>query len=418
MGQVLTERMLRGLKPAPAGKRTVIWDSVVPSLCVRVTDTGAASFNVMRRLNGKVIRRKVGKIGWSVPFPAGQPLPYALSDARDDARAAILDISRGIDPRATEEAAKEAEARSARQTFAAVAKEFLADHVAGLRSAKEIEAAFKNDLLPAFGKRPIAEVSDADVARLLKSVAKTRPYMARHLFAFLSKFYRWSLAQRCYGLTTSPCAALSAKDLLGKFNPRTRVLNDSEIAALWRATAALRSPDGPFVRLLLLTGQRLREVAQMTWSEVDLADAVWTIGAERMKGDMAHVVPLAPEAVALLESLPRFDGPFVFTTNGRRAISDFSRIKHKLDGLMPEVGPWRFHDLRRSMRTGLSALRIADVVSELCIAHAQKGLHKVYDQHRYLDEKRHAFEAWAAHVLAICEPRDRTNVVHLREATA
>ena len=343
-------------------------------------------------------------------------MPYALSDARDDARAAILDISRGIDPRATEEAAKEAEARSARQTFAAVAKEFLADHVAGLRSAKEIEAAFKNDLLPAFGKRPIAEVSDADVARLLKSVAKTRPYMARHLFAFLSKFYRWSLAQRCYGLTTSPCAALSAKDLLGKFNPRTRVLNDSEIAALWRATAALRSPDGPFVRLLLLTGQRLREVAQMTWSEVDLADAVWTIGAERMKGDMAHVAPLAPEAVALLESLPRFDGPFVFTTNGRRAISDFSRIKHKLDGLMPEVGPWRFHDLRRSMRTGLSALRIADVVSELCIAHAQKGLHKIYDQHAYIDEKRHAFEAWAARVLMIVEPKAVTNVVRMTTA--
>jgi integrase len=415
MAQLLTDRTLKGLKPAAAGKRVVLWDSVVPSLCVRVTDTGAASFNVMRRLKGDKgppIRRKIG-IAWRVPFPAGQPLPYSLSAARDDARAAILDISRGIDPKAAREAAQEAEAQSVRQTFAAVAKEFLLDHVAGLRSAREVEAAFKNELIPVFGKRSITDISDADIVRLLKSVAKTRPYMARHLFAYLSKFYRWSLAQRCYGLTVSPCAALSARDLLGKFNPRTRTLNDSEIAALWRATAGMRYPAGPFVHLLLLTGQRLREVAQMAWSEVDLAKGIWTIPAERMKADAPHVVPLAPEAVALLESLPRYAGPFVFSTSGSRPISDFSRIKEKLDALMPEVGPWRFHDLRRSMRTGLSALRIADTVSELCIAHAQKGLHRVYDQHSYFDEKRHAFAAWANRVLSIVESGEHGNVITL-----
>src|ERR1019366_9458321 len=103
MAQLLTDRTLRGLKPAHSGKRTVIWDSAVPSLCVRVTDTGAISFNVMRRLRGRIIRRLIG-ISSQVPFPAAQQLPYSLANARDDARAAILEISRGIDPKKRKEA--------------------------------------------------------------------------------------------------------------------------------------------------------------------------------------------------------------------------------------------------------------------------------------------------------------------------
>src|ERR1700674_2252331 len=63
-----------------------------------------------------------------------------------------------------------------------------------------------------------------------------RPYQARHLFAYLSKFFRWAIAQRSYGLSISPCAGLSAKDLFGKPSHRTRILNNSELAPLWQAT--------------------------------------------------------------------------------------------------------------------------------------------------------------------------------------
>jgi len=80
MKTLITDRTLRGLKPAPAGKRTVVWDTAVPGLCVRVTDKGAASFNVMRRVKGEAtpVRRMLG-ITWAVPFPADSrcrtPLP-------------------------------------------------------------------------------------------------------------------------------------------------------------------------------------------------------------------------------------------------------------------------------------------------------------------------------------------------------
>ena len=221
MAQLLTDRFLRGLKPAAPGKRPIFFDTAVPSFGVRTTDKGGASFVVVRRIRGRVnpSPRKIG-IAWRVPLPAGQPLPYSLADARHDARAAILDMSRGIDPKAKRAAAREADEQTARETFAAVAKEFLADHVSSLRSAREVEAAFKNELLPVFGKRSIGAISDAEIARLLKGIAKDRPYQARHIFAYLSKFLRWVIAQRSYRLTMSPCAGLSAKDLFGKPSPR------------------------------------------------------------------------------------------------------------------------------------------------------------------------------------------------------
>jgi integrase len=166
--------------------------------------------------------------------------------------------------------------------------------------------------------------------------------------------------------------------------------------------------------LLLLTGQRLREVAEMQWSEIQLDKALWTIPADRMKGDAAHEVPLSSMAVEILKSLPRWPGPYIFsTTGGERPISGFSKMKLRIDSALAEAIPaWRFHDLRRTMRTGLGGLPVPSNVAEMTIAHAQPSLHQIYDRHSYRDEKRRAFELWAARLKAI-EPDGRSNVIQI-----
>ena len=104
-------------------------------------------------------------------------------------------------------------------------------------------------------------------------------------------------------------------------------------------------------------------------------------------------------------------------------MNGFSKAKDRVDRLMcqelgQELQPWVIHDIRRTMRTHLSALPVPDLVRELVIGHAKPGLHKVYDQHAYLDEKRRALELWTARLRAIIDPKSATNVVPMHVMNA
>jgi integrase len=290
--------------------------------------------------------------------------------------------------------------------------------VAKLRSGPEVKAAIRRELISRWGARPITEINRRDIVHVLEEIADSgRPYAAHKLFSYASKLFGWAIARSLYGLETSPCTGIKTSEVIGKKEPRQRVLNDTEIRALWQATEGLGHPAAPFIRMLLITGQRLREVAEMRWAEIDLDKALWTIPPERMKGDAAHEIPLPPIAVEILKSLPRFTGPYVFTTTGgTRPIGGFSKMKLRIDAAMKEpIAPWRFHDARRTMRTGLGALPVPNNVAELCIAHAQPGLHRTYDLHSYRDEKRRAFELWAARLADIIEPHGAArNVIEMK----
>ena len=115
-------------------------------------------------------------------------------------------------------------------------------------------------------------------------------------------------------------------------------------------------------------------------------------------------MPLVPEILALLESLPRFaGGDYLFsTTGGKVPVSGFSKAKARLDKLMRmdleakglPFEDFVIHDIRRTCRTKFSALPVEDIVRELLLAHARPGLHKVYDLHAYEKEKAHALNLW------------------------
>jgi integrase len=414
--KVLTDRAVRALKPAAPGRRDMHWDAALPSFGVRVTDRGAASFIVMRRLHGKLVRRVIGQ-SWAVPLrePAE---PYPLAKARDEARRALEDLRSGLDPKAKRAAEAQEAERHAESAFGAVAERFIADYVlkrvrreghevAKMKSGPEVAAAIRRELKPLWTKQ-LAEITPEDVTDILQRIAEDRPYAAHHVLAYARRLFNWAIAQKRYRITLSPCHRLSPKDLIGERPPRQRILADAELVTIWRATAPegkLGPPLAPFVRMLLLSGQRLREVGEAKWAEFDLDAALWTIPGARMKGDAAHEVPLGPVVVDLLKALPRGSGPFVFsTTDGRRPISGFSKLKLRLDRTLGDMSPWRFHDLRRSMRTGLGGLPVPTNVAELVIAHSQPGMHKIYDLHAYREEKRRALMLWADALLAIVEP--------------
>jgi hypothetical protein len=151
-----------------------------------------------------------------------------------------------------------------------------------------------------------------------------------------------------------------------------------------------------------------------------------------MKAGAAHVVPLCDDALAIINGLPRYGaGKYLFSIKGagekpansiaeaKELLDKYTLVTLRKDDPNAKLQPFQTHDLRRTMRTGLSAIpSVPDLVRELVIAHSKPGLHKVYDPHAYEDEKRHALDLWAARLRAIVNPPppNVTNIDERRQA--
>ena len=156
-----------------------------------------------------------------------------------------------------------------------------------------------------------------------------------------------------------------------------------------------------FLRLLLLTGQSRDEVRLMSWAEVDMEAALWVIPASRYKTGIEHAVPLSSAVMDILRARWH-DGATGYVLPGRREDQPFngalSAIR-RLRKAMANRQPFTLHDFRRTVRTGLSRLKVDPVTSELVIGHVPQGMHKVYDVYERLEERRKALEKWINFVL-------------------
>jgi integrase len=241
------------------------------------------------------------------------------------------------------------------------------------------------------------------VVRLIDQiVARPAPGHARNIFGHVRAFFNWAVE---HGLVeASPADRVRPVRLIGPKNPRQRVLTDGELQVFWRAAESMPYPYGPMYQMLLLTGQRRGEVAGARWSEIDLAAKTWTVPAERFKSNSAHVVPLTDAVLSLLSALPRWPkSDAIFSNDGVVPVNNFSLARKALNKALGSEPDWVIHDLRRTVRTRLSSLRVPDAVAEMVIGHGRKGIQRVYDQHAYVDEMREALAAWAARLRTIVE---------------
>ncbi len=454
----LTDRFITSPKRVPESGRADYFDAVVPGLALRVTSNGHRSFVLVARYPANPknpTRRAIGTYG-----------AVSLDRARQTARSWLEMIGKGVDPKIEEEAQKAKIARANASLFSHVADEFLSRYVKGAsycelerraavlqqtdpkltpsaalrsvmadpanaalvqRSKREglahkqvADAIIQREFITKWGRRPITDIRPEECAAAIREiVGRGTPSQAHSSFEWLRRLFNWTVGTNEFGMTASPVASLRPTDLIGKKEARDRVLTDDEIRAVWGACDGMQYPYGPLIRLLILTAQREREVADMRWSEIDFDAAVWTVPPDRAKSGRAHAVPLPPDSMAILRGLPRFTvGDFVFTTtDGATPVNGFSRAKVRIDKLSGVTG-WRFHDLRRTARTHFSALPVQDLVRELVIAHARPGLHKVYDQHSYLDEKRECLTLWEQRLRGILAPKPPADVADIEAARA
>lgn len=384
--QGLTDLAIRSLI-APEKGQVEQWDERTRGFGVRVSPGGTKAFILVYRFNGRPRRMTLGR------YPT-----VSLSEARKLANDALRSLSRGVDPGAEKARARRTPDVECFENFV----DFFIDTYARPknRSVGETARLLKREFVGAWGKRPIAEIQRHDVAAVIDRMMRQGKHaLANRSLATIRKLFNWAIERGV--LKQSPCSALRAP---AKPVKRDRVLSDDELSAVWKATDEIGYPYGPLARLLILTAQRREEVSGMTWDELDLDQGLWSLGADRTKADRAHVVPLAPQVVAILASIPRFDTQFVFPARrGERGVSGFSKWKQELDD-RSGVREWRLHDLRRTAATGMARLGVAPHVVERILNHTTGtlgGVAGVYNRFGYLPEMRFALIAWANHMEAI-----------------
>jgi integrase len=320
-----------------------------------------------------------------------------LETARETARKALAKVELGSDPQADK---AEAKAR-AKATFGALAKSYLDQARARQkpRSFEETTRHINTHWVP-LHDQPIHSINRAFVAGRLKEIARqSGPIAANRARAALSALFTWAMgtgrAEANPVLGTVKAAAETARE---------HVISDAELKAIW---STCRDDDhGRIIRLLILTAQRRDEVGDMTWSELDLGRALWTIPAARTKNGRAHEVPLSKVAVAILGSIPRCEGRDLVFGKGKGGFSGWSASKHRLDARIAKTGakvrPWRLHDLRRTAATDMADLGTLPHVIEAALNHVsghRAGVAGIYNRALYAAEKRDALERWAQHVL-------------------
>jgi integrase len=416
----LTDRSLIALKPAPDGRRQTVWDVLMPGMAVRVSALGKRSFYAVKRRAGDT------QPTWHL---LGSYPVMTLGEARAAAREALTALIAGQHPKTRAEEKRQAAEAAAREaagnTFVAVAEAFMKQYLPRIRSAKVYEAYVRRELIPVLGGRPIAEIKRREIVALLEAIAtRSGESAARQTLSILRKMMNWALARDLPGFESNPAAAIKVGDVLGQPKARDRLLTDAEVAAIWRNVEAVGKPFASVYKLLLLTGARREEIAEAKWEDFDADLATLTIPPTRSKTGDAMLIPLPPAAVELITALPRFNGPYIFTTTaGRRPVGAFSQAKERLNLALAASGStvpaFVIHDFRRAVRSGLARLGVPAVVAELCLGHRQPGILGVYDRHSYFDEKCDALRRWEKHLLGIVSPPPADNkIVPMRARAA
>ncbi|MGO7806360.1 tyrosine-type recombinase/integrase [Rhizobium ruizarguesonis] len=422
MAKPLTVKSVEAMKPGSA--RREVADGGLPGLYLVVQPSGSMAWAIRYRFGGRPRKMTVGNY----------PL-FGLAKARELAGAALRSVAEGKDPGAVK--LSEAAARSNPSNLVvAQLDQFLTKYVKQRNresTARETERFVNLYLRKRWQHKLLADITRREIIDLLDEIAESHPISANRVHAILRRFFNWCIERDI--IAVSPVANVTAP---GEVVSRDRTLSRDEIRLVWLASEKIGWPFGPMVKLLLLTGQRRDEVASAQWSEFDLGTDMpaWTIPKARAKNGKAHVVPLAPAVVEILESLPRVKGDvdFVLTTTGKTGISGFSRSKALLDAAMmeiakeeaeareekdfePQIVPWRLHDLRRTCASGMAELGQPVHVVEAVLNHKSgsiKGVAAVYNRYEYADEKRRALTAWAGHVQGLIGHTSGENVVPMR----
>jgi integrase len=409
--------------PAPARgpngevRQEDYWDDSTPGFGLRISSTGARTWILVTRvLKGGEWRQARIKIG---PAPTkDDPNGLSLADARSKAGEFKKVAQGGDNPRQRAVAAVVKKVEDSRNTFGAVADDFLSRHVTKRRpnTIDQYTRVLQGADLAAWKARPLASLTRKDVRAVLQAIAERgAPTLANRTLAIVRSLFGWAIQEDIVAAAPTdhvkPPGAETKRErhLFGDVD-RGR---PCELGLAWHAFGEC-GLFAPALKMLLLTGQRVSEVEGLRRSElIDLEGTAprWLLPADRAKNGREHLVPLGPLAVQVIKSATVFDKcDYVFSTNGKTNLLLGSKVKAAVDSAARKLrdenpgrfdgqlmSRWVFHDLRRTFKTGLAELGVRKEVRDALTNHKTGGIEETYNRARYEGDKREAMLLWEQH---------------------
>ena len=357
--------------------RDTLADGVVPGLSI-VIGRRSMSWYVFYRVSGSQTRRGV---------LLGRYPDLSIAEARKAARAVRARAQIGEDVGHERQVAK----RSA--TIADLLDEYHQHKARSLATGEEVMRLLRKDMTPALLRTRVQNLTRRQVVLHVDGIRARSPSVARSWQARMVHLMRFA-AERGH-IDINPLERMAAIPAPS----RDRLLTDSEIRTLWRNLDRV-TVDPSIVRvlrLLLATGVRVGEAVSAEWS--DVAGGLWTIPATKTKNRRVHEVPLPPLAVEIMGQR-RAGWVFPGRDQGHISTRAISAAVRRNRGVLA-VDNFHPHDLRRVVRSHLSAMGVAPHIAESVLGHIQHGVVGVYDRHSYRREVFAALCGWCDRLLRI-----------------
>lgn len=358
----------------PGESRYEVQDSKVPGLYIRVSPTGVKTFYLIRRIDSRLERIKIGR------FPASTP-----EVARQRAEQLNAEITLGKNP-----AAIKRDARGG-VTLEALFSDYLTNHVTGSgaklseQTVRSYRYAFNQYLAP-MAKRQASALTKDKLRPIHSSISPAR---ANFLRVLVSSVYSYG---KRHGLVT---VENPAKDLPPmRIETRDRFIKPDELQAFLGAVE--RSPYRDYWLVLLLTGARSGNVMAMRWDEIDLSGGIWKTSTSKT-GESLRII-LVPEALEILESRRHLSTDWVFP--GWKTGKHMTAPKRHWHDLLADAGltNLRVHDLRRTLASYQALNGASLLVIGKSLGHKNQASTAIYA--RLLDDPiRQSVEGAVAKIL-------------------
>jgi len=394
----ITKRSVDALS-CPEGKdRVFLWDDALSGFGIAAHRSGKKTYAVQYRQDGRSRRATIGDHGRLTP-----------DKARSEAKKLLGAVESGSDPIAEREAIHKA------RTFGEIAEEFLTLHAAAKRKPRtgsEYRRMLRLHILPAIGAKRIADIRRADATRLHGSLAGA-PYEANRCLAVISSIWAWAARRDEAGEARNPCKGIERYPEKG----RERFLTIDELGRLGDALTGFEASGGcPFaaaaIRLLALTGARLREILDAQWQHVDIGRGMIFLPDSKTGRKPLY---LSAAAQAVLAALPHAEhNPHIIPGRGDQPKSALMKpwaIVRNAAGLEGV----RLHDLRHSFASiGAGASMGLPIIGRL-LGHSNAATTYRY-AHLDADPIRGGVETIGATIDAAMNRKPAAEVIPLRGA--